>query len=123
MTSYIKGKLIRSVDRALVDISPYISALLCFLTIYTFEGADNLSAAKIIGVLQIAITLSGLNKQFSLAVSVYFQINIVMDRFVSIMNQKDVRLQILKGENEPKTATAQQGEIQFIDFYGYWKEN
>ena len=105
MSSYIKGKLIRSVDRALADLSPYLSALLCFFAIYTFEGADSLSSAKIIGVLQIAMMTSALSKQFSLALSAYFQINIILDRFISIMNQKNIRLQILGGESEPKRAT------------------
>ena len=107
--TYIKMKMARSVDRAIADFSPYTAAFLCFLILYCFGGEDDLSAAKIIGALPFIILLNGFNDRFSLALSAYFQISIVMDRFVSIMNLQDIRLRTLEGGSALRTPSVSQG--------------
>ena len=88
---YIKLKLVKSVDQIVALFAPYISAFLCFWIIAGSEP-DRLSSVAIIAALQPILLLVGFFKHFSKAISTVFQMDIVLDRFASIMNAPNVRL-------------------------------
>ena len=96
--------------------------MLCFLALFYLEKEDSLSSASILVVLQMVLVLNMSLKQFSFAVSVFYNLSIIIDRFVSIMNTTNLKLQPLEDSVSNSKIQGEKGEIKMISFSGFWKK-
>ena len=95
--------LARSLQMITTDSSIYLCAFGTFIIIFSSEESDKLTSAIFLGTLQIVMEFNESISSLGYAIVNFYTLNVVFERFVGIMNMKNVKLeQLEQGKMEKK---------------------
>ena len=89
---YIKLGFFRSLERALGNSTHLIASLTCFYVMYATGEGTGLSVAKIFSTLELMATARVTVFYFGLAMSFFFELHVIFERFCNIYNIKEKRM-------------------------------
>jgi hypothetical protein len=82
----------RSLERSIGNIASTTAGLICFMTIDIYELGTTLTNAKIFATIALMGTLKLLIPYVSIALSFGFELQIIFQRFCTILNIKNQRM-------------------------------